>query len=54
MEAKRVIFICMGVGAWAGSLIPQLWGSGALSMGGVFCSAFGASVGIWVGFKITR
>ncbi|MDB5266665.1 MAG: hypothetical protein JWN89_480 [Parcubacteria group bacterium] len=44
----------MFVGSTVGNFVPALWGAGSLSFSGVFCSAIGAIIGIYIGFKISR
>jgi uncharacterized membrane protein YeaQ/YmgE (transglycosylase-associated protein family) len=44
----------MIVGSLVGSLIPLLWGAGALSFSSILFSTIGAMIGIYVAFKLTR
>ncbi|HEY2355644.1 MAG TPA: hypothetical protein VGH79_12180 [Gaiellaceae bacterium] len=50
---KRVMWMCVGFGTIAGSLIPEAWG--ASSMGGMslLFGVFGGIAGIWVGARLT-
>ncbi len=52
MERKRLIYIGLFVGSTIGGFIPSLWDSGMFSMSGVFGSAIGGLVGIYLGFKM--
>lgn len=51
---KQFIWVGMIVGSFAGSLIPLLWGAGALSFSSIVFSSIGALIGIYVAFKLTR
>lgn len=52
MERKRLIYIGLFVGSTIGGFIPSLWDSSLFSMSGVFGSAIGGLVGIYLGFKM--
>lgn len=55
MGTKPIILLLMGVGSAVGSYIPTLWGDNALfSFSGIFFSAVGAIVGIYIGFRISE
>ena len=54
MENKKIIWIAMAIGSYAGSLVPNLWGASFLSMSSIFLSALGGIGGIWIAFKMTR
>jgi hypothetical protein len=53
MGRHPLIWIGMLVGSVLGSLIPELWGSGVLSLGSIVCSGIGGAAGIWIGYKLT-
>jgi hypothetical protein len=53
MHRHALIWIGMLVGSVFGSLIPELWGSGVLSLSSVICSGLGGAAGIWAGYKLT-
>ncbi len=52
MNSKKLIWLGMFVGYYAGGYIPILWGSGLFSPASVLFGAIGASIGIWLGFKL--
>jgi uncharacterized membrane protein YeaQ/YmgE (transglycosylase-associated protein family) len=54
MNSKRIIWILMFIGGYAGGFIPTLWGAPGFSFATIFGNAIGAIIGIWVGFKLTR
>ncbi|HYC34459.1 MAG TPA: hypothetical protein VEC13_01880 [Candidatus Paceibacterota bacterium] len=54
MNTKTLIWIGAFAGGFLGGFIPRLWGSGSFSMSGIFLSGFGAILGIWIMFKLTR
>lgn len=52
MDRKKLVLFGAIVGGYAGSYIPALWGAGIFSMWGIFLSAVGSLVGIWLGFQL--
>ncbi|MFA6341182.1 MAG: hypothetical protein WCX27_03045 [Candidatus Paceibacterota bacterium] len=52
MDSKKLIWLGLSVGGFIGSLIPMLWGAGALSFSSIIFSALGAFAGIWAGYKL--
>jgi hypothetical protein len=54
MDNKKIIWVGMIIGSYLGSLVPNLWGAGFLSMSSLFLSALGGIEGIWIAFKLTR
>lgn len=44
----------MFIGSSAGSYLPSLWGGSVMSFTGLFFSALGGGVGIWLGYKVAR
>jgi hypothetical protein len=53
MARFPLIWIGMLIGSVAGSFIPELWGSGVLSISSVIWSGLGGAAGIWIGYKLT-
>ncbi len=51
MERKTAIWWGMFIGGTIGGFIPNLWGAGIFSLSGVFLTAIGGFLGIWVGYK---
>ena len=49
---KKVIFITMIVGSYAGSYVPVFWGGSVFSMTSILLGGAGGIVGVFVGFKI--
>ena len=54
MNSKALVTLGMIVGSALGGLVPMLWGSSDFSFATMFCSAIGAMIGIYVGFKMSR
>ncbi|HRH25211.1 MAG TPA: hypothetical protein PLQ20_02645 [Candidatus Paceibacterota bacterium] len=52
MEKKTAIKPGLFFGSITGRYIPALWGGGMLSSSSVFCGAIGASLGVYLGYKI--
>jgi hypothetical protein len=48
-----LIWIGMLAGSVLGGFVPELWGSGVLSLGSVACSGIGGAAGIWIGYRLT-
>jgi len=51
MEQRKLITICMVIGAIVGGYIPNIWNAGMFSFSGIIFSALGGFLGIWVGYK---
>lgn len=43
----------MVIGGAIGGYVPLLWGASYFSFSSIIFNAIGASVGVWVGFKMT-
>lgn len=41
------------VGSFAGSLVPNLWGAGALSLWSVLFFVIGGLAGIWLAYRMS-
>ncbi len=52
MDRKKLIFIFMAIGSYAGGWLPTLWGAGMFSFSSVILSAAGGIAGIWLGFRL--
>lgn len=52
MSRKTFIWGGLFIGSTIGSIMPNLWGSGMLSMSGIILSAVGGIIGIWAGLKL--
>lgn len=52
MESKKLIWLGMTVGMFAGSFLPALWGASELSLSSIIFSGIGGFVGIWAGYKL--
>jgi uncharacterized membrane protein YeaQ/YmgE (transglycosylase-associated protein family) len=52
MERKTTIRVGLLVGSFVGGYIPLLWGASAFSFSSVIFGAIGASLGVYVGYKI--
>ena len=44
----------MFIGSAVGGMIPTLWDAGIFSVSGVFFTAAGGFIGIWVGYKLSH
>ncbi|MFH1170953.1 MAG: hypothetical protein V1778_00210 [bacterium] len=51
MNTKSCVMAGLVIGSTLGSLLPDLWGAGWLSLTSVLFSGLGGLVGIWLGFK---
>lgn len=55
MGTKPIIWIMMSVGGTIGGYIPSLWGADSMfSFSGIFFTAVGSIVGIYIGFKMSE
>ena len=54
MNSKALVTLFMIIGSTIGGIVPMLWGAGDFSFSNMFCSAIGAMIGIYVGFKMSR
>jgi hypothetical protein len=54
MERKKLIWIFMAIGSYAGGYIPSLWNAGMFSIWGILLSAVGGIAGIWLAFKMSE
>jgi hypothetical protein len=52
MNTKKLIWLGMFVGSTVAGFVPNLWGSGFLSLSGLVCSGAGGLLGIWLGYKV--
>jgi len=52
MDRKTLVWVGLFFGSTIGGFIPSLWDSGIISMAGVFGSAIGGLIGIWLGWKL--
>lgn len=52
MSQKSAIWWGMFIGSTVGGMVPSLWGDSMFSLIGVFLTAVGGFVGIWIGYKI--
>ncbi|MCR4284276.1 MAG: hypothetical protein NUV64_03125 [Parcubacteria group bacterium] len=53
MRDRPLIWVGFFIGSFVGGYIPALWGGGLLSMSSVLLSAVGASIGAWIGYRLT-
>jgi uncharacterized membrane protein YeaQ/YmgE (transglycosylase-associated protein family) len=51
---RKLIMLCMMVGAVAGGYVPTLWGDGGISLASLLTSTLGGILGIIVGHKLSR
>ncbi len=51
---KKLIVITTLVGSFIGGYIPSLWDANILSLSGVFFTAIGGIIGIWVGYQMNQ
>ncbi|MHB1316342.1 MAG: hypothetical protein ACYCZW_00610 [Minisyncoccota bacterium] len=54
MESKKIIWLFMVVGGYAGGYIPVIWGSSEFSFISIIFSAIGGFAGIWLGYKLSQ
>ncbi len=54
MSQKGIIMTFMTIGSFIGGYVPSMFGAGILSFWGIFTSAAGGILGIWLGYKISR
>lgn len=52
MSAKGFIWGGMFVGSFVGSLLPNLWNGGLMSV--TIWGAVGGLIGVWAGFKLAK
>jgi hypothetical protein len=51
MDRKKLVWLGLFVGSSLGGFIPTLWDSSFISMSGIFGSAIGGILGIYLGWK---
>lgn len=51
---RKFIWLGMFVGSTIGGMIPSLWNASFTSMWGLFLSAVGGILGIYIAFRWTR
>lgn len=51
---QKFIWGGLFIGSSLGGYIPSLWGAGIFSVQGVFLSAVGGILGIWLGYRIGK
>lgn len=49
---RKLVTLGLIVGSTIGGYVPVLWGADVFSFSSIFCSAIGALIGIWVGFRL--
>ena len=54
MELKTATMWGVMIGSTIGGFIPSLWGADIFSLSGVFCTALGGIVGIYIGYRYVR
>jgi uncharacterized membrane protein YeaQ/YmgE (transglycosylase-associated protein family) len=54
MSSKGIIMTFMTIGSFIGGYIPSLWNASLFSFWGIFTSAAGGILGIWLGYKISK
>jgi hypothetical protein len=52
MDRNKLIWAGLFVGSSIGGYLPSLWDAGLFSMAGVFGSAIGGFLGIYIGYKL--
>lgn len=52
MDRKTVIWGAMTIGSIVGGYIPSIWGADVFSLQGVFLTAVGGVLGIWIGYRM--
>ena len=53
MSSKKLVYLGVIIGSFVGGYVPSLWGADFFSMSGVFTTAIGGIIGIWLGFKLS-
>ena len=54
MSSKTTIYVSMIIGSIIGGWIPSiLWDAGMFDLSGVFFTAIGGALGIYIGWKIS-
>ena len=51
---KTIIFIGMGIGSYAGSYLPVIWGGSVFSVTSILLGAVGGFAGIWAGYRVAQ
>ena len=55
MSSKTVIYVSMVIGSMIGGWIPSmLWNAETFDLSGVFFTAIGGALGIYIGWLISR
>lgn len=49
-----MVWLGFFAGSFLGGLVPNLWGSGYLSVSSILFTAVGSLIGIWAGYKISQ
>ena len=52
MGERFYYMVGMSLGSFIGGFIPNLWGASMMSFSGIFFSAVGGIVGIWLVYKM--
>jgi hypothetical protein len=52
MERSKLVWLGFFIGSTVGDFVPSLWGASSFSISGVFTSAIGGLLGIWLFWKI--
>jgi hypothetical protein len=50
---RRVIWLCVGFGSIAGSLVPEAWGGSAMDGISLLFGVLGGLGGLWLGVRLT-
>jgi hypothetical protein len=50
---KRVMWLCVGFGSIAGSLVPEVWGGSALGGMSLLFGVLGGFAGLWLAVRLT-
>lgn len=53
MERSKLVWIGVAVGSTVGGFIPSLWDSSMFGVAGIFGSAIGGFVGIYIAWKLS-
>ncbi len=48
MDSKKLIYVTMTIGAFAGGYLPLIWGGSTFSFSSIFLSAIGGILGIYI------